>query len=167
MKIHVTEQWLKFCLHFDLQIIFYSVSGLISHLSYPHPSYPDEYLSCKHALPNPTSTHNRVMWALRMAQLRILAWSKSLNAPFNLLLLIKDAFVYIYIYITWLAKMSRFVHPPWTKTKKKVRCHNMVPNFSLLCFSSTVQQHTILHISFFFFFFFALPISQKKEHHPF
>lgn len=59
--------------------------------------------------------------------------------------------------------MSRFVHPPWTKTKKKVRCHNMVPNFSLLCFSSTVQQHTILHISFFFFFFLPFPFLRKKN----
>lgn len=58
--------------------------------------------------------------------------------------------------------MSRFVHPPWTKTKKKVRCHNMVPNFSLLCFSSTVQQHTILHISF-FFFFLPFPFLRKKN----
>lgn len=87
-----------------------------------------------------------------------------MNVPFNLLLSIKDAFVYIHHVIS---KNVALRSPPLDKNKKKVRCHNMVPNFSLLCFSSTVQQHTILHISFFFFFFFALPISQKKEHHPF
>lgn len=164
MKIHVTEQWLKFCLHFALQIIFYSVSGLISHLSYPHPSYPDEYLSSKHAFPNPTSTHYRVMWALGMAQLRILAWSKSLDAPFNLLLLIKDAFVYIYHVIS---KNVALRSPPLDKNKKK-KCAVIIwcpifPYFVFLVQYSSIQSYT----SLFFFFFFALPISQKKEHHPF